>query len=75
MGGRLPEPDPGYDVAMRKTVASSGGSVSFDHVADRRYHVIVMVHLPSEVMFLQFPILERVSVQGGKSVRLVMRGY
>jgi hypothetical protein len=27
------------------------------------------------VSFNQFPILERVNVQGGKSVRLVMRGY
>ena len=74
-GARLPDADPLYEQYMRKTVASSGGSFSFDHVADGEYFVIAMIHLPSEYVFLQFPILERVSVRDGKSVKLVMRGY
>jgi hypothetical protein len=74
-GVRMPDADPLYEQYMRKTVASSGGSFSFDHVADGEYYVVAMIHLPSEVSFIQFPILERVHVQGGKSVRLVMRGY
>lgn len=74
-GVRAPDADPLYEQYMRKTVASSGGSFSFDHVADGEYYVVAMIHLPSEVSFNQFPILERVNVQGGKSVRLVMRGY
>ena len=74
-GGRMPDADPRYEQYMRKTVATSGGSFSFDHVADGEYYVIAMIHLPGEVMFMEFPIMERVSVQGGRSVRLVMRGY
>ena len=75
MGGQLPDADPLYEQYMRKTVASSGGSFSFDHVADGDYYVIAMIHLPSDYGFYQAAILERVSVQGGRSVRLVMRGY
>lgn len=74
-GRGVPDADPLYEQYMRRTIASSGGSFSFDHVADGEYYVIAMIHLPSDIMFIQFPILERVSVQGGKSVRLVMRGY
>ncbi|UJW86947.1 hypothetical protein [Devosia sp. SL43] len=74
-GVRMPEADPLYDQHMRKTIASSGGSFSFDRVADGEYYVIAMIHVRSDVMFLQFPIVERVSVQNGRSVRLVMRGY
>lgn len=72
---QMPDADPLYEQYMRKTVASSGGSFSFDRVADGQYYVIAMIHLPSEVLFLQFPIIERVSIEGGRSVRLVMRGY
>ena len=60
---------------MRKTVASSGGSFSFDRVADGGYYVVAMIHVPSEVAFLQFPIIEKIDVEGGRSVLLVMRGY
>jgi len=74
-GVNMPKPDPLYEQYMRRTVASSGGSFSFDNVADGQYYVVAMIHLPSKVSFLQFPILERVNVVGGKSVRLVMRGY
>lgn len=74
-GVRMPDTDPLYEQYMRKTVASSGGSFSFDHVADGDYYIVAMIHLPSNLSFTQFPILERVSVQGGKSVRVVMRGY
>jgi len=74
-GAQVPETDPRYTQYMRKTVASSGGSFSFDHVADGAYYVVAMLHLPSEVLFQQVPILERVTVEGGESVRLVMRGY
>lgn len=72
---RLPDAEPLYEQYMRKTIATSGGSFSFEHVADGEYYVIAMIHLPSDSRFLQFPILERVTIQGGKSVRLVMRGY
>lgn len=75
MAGELPPGDPLYDQYMRKTIASSGGSFSFDHVADGDYYVVAMIHLPSDFGFFQSPILERISVHGGKSVRLVMRGY
>ena len=44
-------------------------------MADGEYYVIAMIHLPSDYGFYQFPIVERVSVEGGRSVRLVMRGY
>lgn len=74
-GVDMPDADPLYEHHMRRTVASSGGSFSFDNVADGQYYVIAMIHLPGEVSFRQFPILERVNVVGGKSVRLVMRGY
>ncbi|WP_240230089.1 hypothetical protein [Devosia lacusdianchii] len=74
-GVQLPDADPLYKQNMRKTIATSGGSFSFDRVADGEYYVIAMIHLPSEVMFLQFSILERVTIENGKSVRLVMRGY
>jgi len=74
-GGPIFEDDPLYKQYMRKTIASSGGSFSFDHVADGEYYVIAMIHLPNDIMFFEFPILERVSVQGGRNVRLVMRGY
>lgn len=74
-GVRVPDAAPLYEQYMRKTIASSGGSFSFDHVADGEYYIVAMIHLPSDYTFMQFPILERVSVHGGKSVRLVMRGY
>ncbi|MBI4920326.1 MAG: carboxypeptidase regulatory-like domain-containing protein [Devosia nanyangense] len=74
-GARLPDSDPLYDHYMRKTIASSGGSFDFDGVADGDYYVVAMIHLPAESVFLQFPILEQVTVKGGKSVKLVMRGY
>lgn len=74
-GVNLPEGEPLYEQYMRRTVASSSGSFSFDRVADGEYYVIAMIHVPSEVAFLQFSILERATVQGGRSVRLVMRGY
>lgn len=72
---RVPDADPRYKQYMRTTVATSGGSFSFDHVADGEYYIVAMLHIPSESMFIQFPILERVTVRGGESVRLVMRGY
>ena len=74
-GVQMPEADPLFEQYMRKTVASSGGSFSFDGVANGEYYVVAMIHVPSEAAFLQFPIVERASVVGGKSVRLVMRGY
>lgn len=74
-GAQMPDADPRYGEYMRTTIASSGGSFSFDRVADGEYYVIAMIHLPSEVVFLQFPIVEKVHVQNGRSVRLVMRGY
>jgi hypothetical protein len=74
-GTSVPDADPLYEQYMRKTIASSGGSFSFDHVADGDYFVVAMIHVPNDIMFMQFPIIERVSVRGGKSIRLVMRGY
>lgn len=74
-GVNIPDADPVYKTYMRSTVASSGGSFSFDHVADGEYYVIAMIHMPSEYSYREFPILERVTVKGGKSVKLVMRGY
>ena len=74
-GVRMPDADPLYEQYMRRTVASSGGSFSFDRVADGEYCIVAMIHLPSEYSFWQFPILERVNVVGGRSVRVVMRGY
>lgn len=71
----MPDADPLYEQYMRKTIASSGGSFSFNHVADGEYYVVAMIHLPSDYSFREFPVIERVSVQGGESVRLVMRGY
>ncbi|QDZ11036.1 hypothetical protein [Devosia ginsengisoli] len=71
----MPDADPLYEQYMRKTIASSGGSFSFNHVADGEYYVVAMIHLPSDYSFHEFPVIERVSVQGGESVRLVMRGY
>lgn len=73
-GARVPDADPGYEQSMRKTVASSGGSFRFDHVADGNYYVVAMIFQPGGVAF-EFPILERVTVKDGQSVRIVMRGY
>jgi hypothetical protein len=74
-GVLIPDADPVYVTYMRRTVASSGGSFSFDRVADGDYYVIAMIHIPSEYSYHEFPIIERVTVKGGKSVKLVMRGY
>lgn len=74
-GANVPEADPLFEHYMRKTVASSGGSFKFDRVADGEYYIVAMIHLPSDHVFRQFPIMERVIVTGGKSVRVVMRGY
>jgi hypothetical protein len=74
-GVRVPDADPRYEQYMRKTVAGSGGSFRFDHVADGGYHIVAMIFLPSEYIGGEFPIIERVTVAGGKSVRVVMRGY
>lgn len=74
-GVQVPDADPLFEQYMRKTVASSGGSFSFDGVADGGYYLVAMIHVPSDYAFLQFPIVERVDVRGGKSVRVVMRGY
>lgn len=74
-GANLPDADLLYEQYMRKTIASSGGSFSFDRVADGEYYVVAMIHFPSDYRFFQFPIVERVDVRDGRSVRLVMRGY
>jgi hypothetical protein len=74
-GVRVPEAEPLYEQYVRKTVASSGGSFRFDHVADGGYYIVAMIFLPGEYIAHEFPILERVTVAGGKSVRVVMRGY
>jgi len=74
-GTHLPPEDPLYKKYVRKTVATSGGSFSFDHVADGDYFVVAMIFQPGEFVSFQFPIMERVSVRHGESVRVVMRGY
>lgn len=74
-GVNIPDPDPLYVQHMRTTVASSGGSFSFDDVADGEYYVVAMIHLPHEYSTVELPIYERVSVKGGENVRVVMRGY
>jgi len=72
---RVPDADPLYEQYMRKTVASSGGSFRFERVPDGAYYVVAMIFLPGEFVSAEFPILERVTVSGGRSVRVVMRGY
>ena len=72
---RGPETPPLYEQYTRKTIATSGGSFGFDHVADGDYYVVAMIHLPDDLLYLEFPIMERVTIAGGKSVKLVMRGY
>lgn len=74
-GPRVPEADPRYEQAMRKTVATSGGSFRFDRVADGNYFVMAMIFMPGEYSGTEFPIIERVTVKDGRSVRIVMRGY
>ena len=74
-GGTVPDAAPLYEQYMRTTIGSSGGSFSFDHVADGDYYVVAMIQVPSEVGSMQFPILDRVTVRGSTSVKLVMRGY
>ncbi len=74
-GVRMPGAEPMFERYMRKTVASSGGSFRFDRVADGRYYVVAMIFLPGEYVAAEFPILQRVTVEGGRSVRVVMRGY
>ena len=73
--GQVPEPDPAYRRYMRTTIASSGGSFSFDNVADGEYYVVAMIFHPGEYSGFEYPIMEKVTVKGGKSVKLVMRGY
>ena len=73
-GARVPDADPLYEKSMRKTVASSSGSFRFDHLADGNYYVVAMIFQPGGLAF-EFPILERITVKGGQSVRIVMRGY
>lgn len=74
-GRNLADADPAYEEYMRKTVASSGGSFRFDRVADGGYYVVAMIFVPGEYSGFEFPILERVTVKGGRSVKVVMRGY
>jgi hypothetical protein len=71
----IPDADPRYVQSTRTTVASSGGSFSFDDVADGEYYVVAMIHIPSDYLRVERPIYERVTVKGGESVRIVMRGY
>ncbi len=72
---RVPVADPRYEQAMRKTVATSGGSFRFDRVADGSYFVVAMIFMPGDYSGDEFPIIERVTVKDGRSVRVVMRGY
>lgn len=74
-GVNVPEADPLYVQHMRKTIASSGGSFSFDDVADGEYYVVAMIHIPYAYASIERPIYERVTVQNGKNVRIVMRGH
>jgi len=74
-GARVPDAEPLYKQYQRKTVASSAGSFRFDHVADGSYFIVAMIFLPGEYVANEFPILERVTVANGKSVRVIMRGY
>ena len=74
-GARVQDADPRYEQAMRRTVASSGGSFRFDRVADGSYYVVAMIFMPGEYYGREFPIIERVAVRDGRSVRVVMRGY
>src|SRR5215217_1806991 len=74
-GVRMPGADPLFEEHMRKTIASSGGSFSFDRVADGEYYIVAMIHMPSDYTYREFPIVERVKVEHGRSVRVVMRGY
>lgn len=74
-GVRVPEAEPLYGQYVRKTVASSSGSFRFDRVADGGYYVVAMIFQPGEYVATQFPILERVTIKGGRSARVVMRGY
>ena len=53
---------------MRKTVASSGGSFRFDHVADGSYYVVAMIFQPGGVAF-EFPS-SSVSSERRQSVRI-----
>lgn len=71
----LPKGDPLFDRYSRRTIASSGGSFDFDAVADGDYYAIAMIHMPSDYLFVQFAIMEEVTVRNGKSVKIVMRGY
>ncbi len=73
--GHVPDADPRYLGLMRTTIASSSGSFSFDNVADGEYYIIAMVFRPGEYRGHEYPIMERVTVKGGKNVKVVMRGY
>jgi hypothetical protein len=74
-GVNIPDADPRYVQSMRTTVASSGGSFSFDDVADGEYYLVAMIHIPSDYSMVERPIYERITVKGGENVRIVMRGY
>ena len=74
-GRPVPDPDPSYEAYMRKTIASSGGSFAFENVADGEYYVVAGIRFPNDLMYLEFPVMERVTVANGRNVRLVIRGY
>ncbi len=72
---QIPEADPVYETYMRTTIAGLDGKFTFEHVADGEYYVVAMIVLPNKVMPFDFPIMERVTIENGKNVRIVMRGY
>lgn len=74
-GVRVPDADPLYEQATRKTVATSGGSFRFERVADGNYYVVAMIFIPGGYTSIEFPIIERVTIANGRSARIVMRGY
>lgn len=67
--------DPRYADHMRHTIASSGGRFTFEGVPNGEYYIFTQIPMPSDYIFYQFAVMERVVVNGGKSVRVVMRGY
>lgn len=74
-GVNIADADPRYLQDMRTTVASSGGSFSFNDVADGEYYLVAMIHIPAKYSRVERPIYERITVEGGENVRIVMRGY
>lgn len=59
----------------RVEIATSGGRFTFHDVGDGDYYLVTLLLSPSDIKYRFLTIMERVRIEGGDDVRVVMRGY